>query len=90
MNTMLGFVALVAISSHLAPYLTRQEIFFGVTVSRTFREGPLARRVSRQYAIEIWLLAIAGGGFVVIAPMPFVSGGMLLETPTVAPESPHA
>jgi hypothetical protein len=53
MNTMLGFTALVAISSHLAPYLTRHEIFFGVTVSRTFREGPLARRVSRQYAVEI-------------------------------------
>jgi uncharacterized membrane protein len=78
MNTMLGFIALVAISSHLAPYLTRREIFFGVTVSRTFREGPLARKVSRQYAVEIWLLAIAAGAFVVTAPMPFVSGGMLL------------
>jgi hypothetical protein len=75
---MLGFIALVAISSHLAPYLARREIFFGVTVSRTFREGPLARRVSRQYAVEIWLLAIAAGAFVVTAPMPFVSGGMLL------------
>jgi len=78
MNTMLGFIVLVAISSHLAPYLTRREIFFGVTISRTFREGPLARRVSRLYAVEIWLLAIAAGAFVVTAPMPFVSGGMLL------------
>jgi hypothetical protein len=28
---MLGFIALVAISSQLAPYLTRREIFVGVT-----------------------------------------------------------
>ncbi len=78
METMLGFIALVAISSHLAPYLTRREIFFGVTVPRTFREGPLARKVSRRYAVEIWLLAIAAGAFVMTAPMPFVSGGMLV------------
>jgi hypothetical protein len=36
MGTMLGFIALVAISSHLAPYRTRRDIFFGVTVSRSF------------------------------------------------------
>ena len=78
MITMLGFIALVALSSHLAPYLTRRDIFFGVTVSRAFREGPLARKISRQFAVEIWLLAIAAGALVVTAPMPFVSGGMLL------------
>ena len=39
---MLGFIARVAISSHLAPQLTRRDIFFGVTVSRSFREGPIA------------------------------------------------
>jgi uncharacterized membrane protein len=42
MGTMLGFITLVAISSHLAPHLTRRDIFFGVTVSPGFREGPLA------------------------------------------------
>ena len=78
MSTMLGFVALVAISSHLAPHVTRADIFFGVTVSRGFREGPLARKVSRRYAVEIWLLAIAAAAVVVTSPMPFVSGGMLL------------
>ncbi len=78
MNTMLGFIALVAISSHVAPYLTRREIFFGVTVSRSFREGPLARKVSRRFAVEIWLLAAAAAAIVVTSPMPFVSGGMLL------------
>lgn len=75
---MLGFIALVAISSHLAPYLTRREIFFGVTVSRNFREGPLARKVSRQYAIEVWFLAVAAAAIVATSPVPFVSGGMLL------------
>lgn len=78
MSTMLGFIALVAVSSHLAPYLTRREIFFGVTVSRSFREGPLAQKVSRRYAVEIWLLAVAAAALVASSPMPFVSGGMLL------------
>ena len=59
MGTMLGFIALVAMSSHLAPYLTRRDIFFGVTVSEGFPRGPVARKVSRRYAIEIWLLAMA-------------------------------
>jgi uncharacterized membrane protein len=78
MSTMLGFIALVATSSHLAPYLTRRDIFFGVTVAPGFRDGPTARRVSRQYAAEIWLLAIAAAAFVVTSPMPFVSGAMLV------------
>jgi hypothetical protein len=78
MGTMLGFIALGAISSHLAPYLTRRDICFGVTVSRSFREGPLARKVSRRYAIEAWLLAAAAAATVATSPVPFVSGGMLL------------
>lgn len=78
MSTMLGFIALVAISSHLAPYLTRRDIFFGVTVSPSLRDGPFARKVSRQYAVEIWLLALAAAALVATSPMPFVSGGMLL------------
>ena len=78
MGTMLGFIALVAVSSHLAPYLPRRDIFFGVTVSRGFREGQLARKISRRYAIEVWLLAAAAAAIVATSPMPFVSGGMLL------------
>jgi uncharacterized membrane protein len=78
MSTMLGFITLVAISSHLAPYLTRREIFFGVTVSPGFREGPIARKVSRRYAVEVWLLAVAAAAIVATSPMPFVSGGMFL------------
>lgn len=77
MGTMFGFIALVAISSHLAPYLTRRDIVFGVTVSRRFREGPMARKISRRYAIEVWLLP-AAAAIVATAPMPFASGGMLL------------
>jgi hypothetical protein len=34
-TTMLGFIVLVAVSIHLAPQLTRRDIFFGVTRCRT-------------------------------------------------------
>lgn len=78
MSTMLGFIALVAMSSHLAPHVTRRDIFFGVTVSRGFREGPLARKISRRYAVEVWLVAMAAAALVVTSPMPLVSGVMLL------------
>jgi uncharacterized membrane protein len=78
MSTMLGFIALVAVSSHLAPHLTRRDIFFGVTVSPSFRAGIVARNISRRYAAEIWLVAMAAAAVVVTSAMPFVSGGMLL------------
>ena len=39
MATMLGFIVLVALSSYLAPQLSRRDIFFGVTVSPGFRLG---------------------------------------------------
>jgi uncharacterized membrane protein len=75
---MLGFIVLVAVSSQLAPYLTSRDIFFGVTVAREFRESAIARRISRHYALEIWLVAAAAAAIVVTSPVPFVSGGMLL------------
>jgi uncharacterized membrane protein len=78
MPTMLGFIALVALSSHLAPYLTRREIFFGVTVPPGFRDGPVGRSVSRRYAAEVWLLALVATALVATTPMPLVSGPMLL------------
>jgi uncharacterized membrane protein len=78
MGTMLGFIALVAVSSHLAPQLTRRDIFFGVTVPSGFRDGPVARTVSRRYAVEIWFLAAVAAAIVATSPMPFVSGPMLL------------
>jgi uncharacterized membrane protein len=75
---MLGFVLLVAVSCHLAPHLTRREIFFGVTVASSFRDDPAARSISRRYAVEVWLLAAAAALFVGTSPMPVVSGPMLL------------
>ena len=78
MSTMLGFIALVAVSSHLAPHLTRRDIFFGVTISPRFRESPVARTVSRRYAAEIWLLAAVAAAIMATSPMPLVSGAMLL------------
>ena len=48
MPTILAFIALVAVSSVLAPQLTRRDIFFGVTVAPGFREGDIARSISRR------------------------------------------
>ena len=78
MATMLGFVVLVALSSHLAPQLTRRDIFFGVTVSPDFRGDAVARSVARRYAMEIWFLAVAAAALVATSPVPVVSGPMLL------------
>ena len=78
MSTMLGFIALAAVSLHLAPLLTRRDIFFGVTVPVGFRDGHLARTVSRRYATEIWILATIAAAIVVTSPMPVVSGSMLV------------
>ena len=35
MATMLGFIVLLAVTSHFAPHLSRRDIFFGVTVAAT-------------------------------------------------------
>jgi uncharacterized membrane protein len=78
MSTMLGFIALVAVSMHLAPQLTRRDVFFGVTVPVGFRDGPVARFVARRYAVEIWGLATIAAAIAVTSPMPFVSGSVLL------------
>jgi len=78
MPTMLMFIALVAISSNLAPYLPRRDIFFGITVSAGFRNGPVARSVSRRYAVEVWGLGLVAAALVATSPMPLLSGPMLL------------
>jgi hypothetical protein len=78
MSAMFGFIVLVALSSHVAPQLTRRDIFFGVNVSPEFRDGRVARSVSRRYATEIWFMALVAGALVVTSPMPLVSGPMLL------------
>jgi uncharacterized membrane protein len=75
---MLGFIGLVALSSHLAPRLTRRDIFFGVTVAPGFRDGPVAQSVSRRYTREIWFLALVAAALVVTSPMPFLSAPMLM------------
>lgn len=78
MATMLGFIALMALSSHLAPRLTRQEIFFGVTVAPGFRDRPEARAVARRYQWEIWLLALVAAALVASSPWPLLSVPVLL------------
>jgi uncharacterized membrane protein len=83
MTTMLGFIGLLALSFHLAPQVTRRDIFFGITVSPAFRETPVARSIARRYAIEVWGIALAAAAFVATSPMPAVSGPMLL-TQTIA------
>ena len=71
---MIGFVVLVALSSYLAPQLTRRDIFFGVTVSPGFRDSPAARSVSRRYAMEVWGLAFVAAVLVGTSPMPVIPG----------------
>src|SRR3990170_2078663 len=78
MGTALGFIGLVALTSHLAPQVPRRDIFFGVTVLPAFRDGPVARTVSRRYAMEIWCLALVAAALVASSPMPVISGSMLL------------
>lgn len=75
---MLVFVALVAVGTHLAPHVTRGDILFGVTVVPGFAESVAGRRISRQYAIEVWLLAAAAALVVMTSSFPSVSGTMLL------------
>jgi uncharacterized membrane protein len=78
MGTAFGFIGLVALTSHLAPQVPRRDIFFGVTVPPAFRDGPVARTVSRRYAMEIWCLALVAAALVATSPMPVISGSMLL------------
>jgi len=78
MGTMLGFIVLLAVSFHLAPQVTRRDIFFGITVSPAFRDRPVARSISRRYAIEVWTIALAAVAFVAASPMPVPSGPVLL------------
>ncbi len=62
----------------ICPHVTRRDIFFGVTVSPGFRDGPVARKISRRYASRDLASRSGCRAFVVTSPMPFVSGGMLL------------
>jgi uncharacterized membrane protein len=78
MATMLGFILLVALSCHLAPQVSRRDIFFGVTVSASFRDGPVARAIARRYVLEVWGLAFLAVALVVTSPMPVVSAPMLM------------
>jgi uncharacterized membrane protein len=73
----IAFIVLVALCSQLAPAVTSRDIFFGVSVSPGFRDGPIARSVARRYAAEIWGLALIAAVLTATAPMPFVPGPML-------------
>jgi len=56
---MLGFIVLVAVSIHLAPQLTRRDIFFGVTVSPGLRWACRAIRPHRP-TVRLSLLTAEG------------------------------
>src|SRR3954469_25212122 len=77
MATMLALVAIVAVSSYLAPQLSGRDIFFGVTVAPAFPATPQARAIARRYAAEVFLLAAAAAVFVATSPVPVVSAGIL-------------
>jgi uncharacterized membrane protein len=71
-------VMAIAASLHLAPHVTRRDIFFGVTVPSAFRSTPVARSVSRRYAWEVWGVALLAAVLLGTSPFPSVSGTMLL------------
>jgi uncharacterized membrane protein len=52
-------IALLPLVFHWMPVWRRHDIWFGVTVSPGFSDGPEARNVLHRFRIAIWLLAIA-------------------------------
>ena len=78
MATMVGFIVLVACSLHAGPYLTRRDIYFGVTVAPGFRDGPVARLVSRRYATQVWLHALVAAVLVVSSRAPLLAEPVVL------------
>jgi uncharacterized membrane protein len=75
---MLGFIGIVALTSLLAPRVTRGDIFFGVTVRPGFADGAEARAVSRRYAWEIGFMAAVAALLVLTDPAPAASAPLLL------------
>lgn len=55
---MFVIVLLVALLLHWLPLWRRSGLWFGVTVAPAFRETPIARRVLRQYRIEMWAVSL--------------------------------
>ncbi len=74
----LAFIVLVAALAHAAPYMTRRDIFFGVTIAPAFRDGGIARRAARRYALEVWALAAVIGVLVATSPSPELSAPVAL------------
>lgn len=54
----LVLVVLIAVLLHFLPLWRRHSLWFGVTVGPDFSGTPEARRVLRQYRIEMWALAV--------------------------------
>jgi uncharacterized membrane protein len=55
---MFVIVLLIALLFHWLPLWRRSGLWFGVTVAPAFRETPEARRVLRQYRIEMWAVSL--------------------------------
>ena len=52
-----GLIVLLAVLFHCLPQVTRQDIFFSVTVDPAFRASDEARRIVRQFRAAIWTVA---------------------------------
>ncbi len=55
--TLASTVAFVAAVLHLAPDLSRPDLFFAVTVDPAFRATPEAGRIRRAYRVRVWIHA---------------------------------
>ena len=63
--TAIAFLTLLVVAAmqHAMPQLTREDIYFGVTVHPEFRRQSAGRRALRLYRIQIWIHAA-----IVLAP----------------------
>jgi uncharacterized membrane protein len=49
---------IVSVSSHFGPWVTRPDLFFGVTVAPEFRRTDAARRILHGYRTALWLWTV--------------------------------
>jgi uncharacterized membrane protein len=58
---MLAVVLSIALLFHWLPLWRRSSLWFAVTVAPDFRNTPEARRILRQYRIEMWTVSLISG-----------------------------
>jgi uncharacterized membrane protein len=84
-----AILALISALGHLMPQLTRPDLFFGVTVARSFRSSPPALRILRRYRIALWSITSLAAAFCVVLHVPLVALSIYLLGVAAAQISSH-